>query len=158
MTQPAPTFAVDRMLGRLAKWLHLIGVDARYGPQWSGAALVRLARTERRTILTRDRRLRRVNEPPPILFIESDHFREQLRQVIETYAIDPYAQLLTRCACCGERLEAVAKARVVSRVPEYVFATQNEFVRCPHCHRLYWPATHAERVRAELTRLGYPSA
>jgi len=151
-------FAADRMLGRLAKWLRLVGVDTLYGSQWSGAALVRVARTEQRVVLTRDRRLRRVAEPPPMLFIDSDHFREQLRQVLSAYDIDPYARLLTRCARCNAPLQPLPKAAAASRVPAYVFATQPDFVGCPRCHRIYWPATHGERVRAELARIGYARA
>ncbi|HUI27273.1 MAG TPA: Mut7-C RNAse domain-containing protein [Candidatus Kryptonia bacterium] len=151
-------FAADRMLGRLAKWLRLVGVDTLYGSQWSGPALVRVARTERRIVLTRDHRLRRVAESAPVLFIDSDHFREQLQQVLAAYAIDPFAQLLTRCARCNAPLQPLARTAAASRVPEYVFATQRDFVACPRCHRTYWPATHAERVRAELLRIGYAPA
>ncbi|MBI4516511.1 MAG: Mut7-C RNAse domain-containing protein [Deltaproteobacteria bacterium] len=159
MAESAVSFAADRMLGRLATWLRLLGFDTRYGPQWSGRALLRLARDEGRVVLTRDTRLQRVRQGPPLLFIESDHFRAQLRQVLSAYQLDPYTRLMTRCARCNEALQAVAKESVAQQVPPYVYATQAEFVRCPHCRRLYWPATHAAHVRVELAHLGYqPSA
>jgi uncharacterized protein len=155
MAESSLRFAADRTLGRLAKWLRLIGIDTLYGPQWSGPALLRVARTEQRIVLTRDTRLRRVRERPPMLFIESDRFREQLRQVLDAFRIDPYAQLLTRCARCNAVVQSVPRDAVSSRVPAYVFATQEAYVRCPRCGRVYWPATHAARVRDELERLGY---
>jgi uncharacterized protein with PIN domain len=146
-------FAVDKMLGRLATWLRIIGQDATYGAHLSGRTLLRHARTEGRVILTRDRRLSRQRTDVPLLLIASDHFRQQVQQVITAFAIDPLEHLFTRCARCNAPIVPVAKEDVASRVPPYVYATQTRFVRCPRCQRIYWPATHAERVRAEIDAL-----
>lgn len=148
-------FAVDKMLGRLATWLRIIGQDATYGAHLSGQALVRHARTEGRTILTRDSRLPRRSPGVSVLLIESDHFREQLRQVITKFHLDPLANAFTRCARCNQPLLAVGKAAVADRVPPYVFATQTSFVQCPRCRRIYWPATHHEHVLKEIAALGF---
>ena len=37
-------FAADRMLGRLVKWLRVIGQDVIYGPHLTGYGLIRAAR------------------------------------------------------------------------------------------------------------------
>ncbi|MFQ5904743.1 MAG: Mut7-C RNAse domain-containing protein, partial [Candidatus Binatia bacterium] len=74
-------FVADKMLGRLAKWLRIIGQDVAYGPHLSGYGLIRTARREGRLILTRDRGVTR-RSPPEYLLIQSDQFREQLKQVI----------------------------------------------------------------------------
>lgn len=154
MTAAPLPFAVDRMLGRLAVWLRLLGYDATCAPHLTGRALVRHARHEGRLILTRDRRLLREPNLPPTLFIDSNHFRDQLRQVISTYALHPLAHVFTRCSRCNEPVVPIDKAQVRDQVPEYVFTTQDRFVRCPRCRRIYWPATHVERVREELQHLG----
>ena len=151
----ATRFAVDKMLGRLASWLRIIGQDATYGPHLSGRTLTRHARSEGRTVLTRDHRLLREAAPPPVMLIESDHFREQLRQVVESFGLDPFARLFTRCIRCNEPVAPVHKADVEHRVPPYVFASQERFVCCPRCRRIYWPATHDARVRAELRAMGW---
>lgn len=148
-------FAVDKMLGRLATWLRIIGQDASYGSHLSAATLVRQARTEARTILTRDRHLARPRHHTgvPLLFIESDHFRAQLLQVIHTFRIDPFAHMFTRCARCNAPVLPVPKDSLADRLPAYVLATQTEFVRCPRCGRIYWPATHHDHVMRELRAL-----
>jgi uncharacterized protein with PIN domain len=151
-------FAVDKMLGRLATWLRLIGQDATYGAHLSGRTLLRHARSEQRAVLTRDRRVLRARADVRVLFIESDHFREQLQQVVSAFGIDPFAQIFTRCARCNASVVPVPKAHVEARVPAYVFSTQERFVRCPHCQRIYWPATHYDRVRDELQRMGFRTA
>ncbi len=150
-----PRFAVDKMLGRLATWLRLIGQDATYGSHLSGRTLVRQARTEGRTILTRDRRLMREALTLPIVFIESDNFHAQLSQVIATFNLHPFTALFTRCARCNVPVVSVPKEDVIDQVPEYVCATQERFVRCPRCRRIYWPGTHYDRVREQLQALGY---
>ena len=147
-------FAVDRMLGRLAVWLRLLGYDATYGAHLTGRSLIRQARTEGRMILTRDRRLLQERNAPRMLFIARDHFRDQLRQVVAACNIDPFAHIFTRCSPCNAPVEAVSKDTVSGHVPAFVFATQEHFVRCSRCGRIYWPATHCERVRDELRRLG----
>jgi uncharacterized protein with PIN domain len=142
------------MLGRLARWLRIIGQDVTYGPHLSGATLVRAARREQRVILTRDTRLLRRRDLPPHLFITSDHFREQLCQVVSMFDLEPAAAMLTRCLDCNEELCEADPMRVRPRVPPYVWETQDRFVTCPCCHRIFWGATHLERMRDELARIG----
>ena len=151
---PASRFLADRMVGKLARWLRILGYDTVYLPQLSPEGVMREARRQGRLILTRDTRLLRRKDAPPFVFVQSDRFREQLRQVVDTLHLDPVRALFTRCAECSRTLEEVAKDQIRDRVPEYVWQTQNEFRRCPGCHRVYWGATHRDHVLAELQRLG----
>ncbi|HXV83846.1 MAG TPA: Mut7-C RNAse domain-containing protein [Candidatus Binatia bacterium] len=145
-------FAADRMLGKLAKWLRVMGQDVIYGQHLSGYGLIRAARAENRLILTRDRGLKR-KQPPDFLFIESDHHREQLRQVIRACGLRPLDHAFKRCLECNLVLEPRPKAAVEKNVPPYVFATQEKFSWCPKCRRIYWPATHHQSMLEELKSL-----
>ena len=145
-------FAADRMLGKLAKWLRIMGQDVVYGQHLSGYGLIRTARLEHRLILTRDRKLKR-KQPPDFLFIESDHYREQLRQVIQTCGLDPSDRPFTRCLECNLVLQPRSKATIEKYVPAYVYSTQENFSWCPECRRVYWPATHHQRILEELREL-----
>ncbi|MBI4257155.1 hypothetical protein HY626_03830, partial [Candidatus Uhrbacteria bacterium] len=60
----------------------------------------------------------------------------------------------SRCVECNALLEPMAKEAVKERVPPYVFSTQERFSCCPQCRRLYWPATHQQRMAEELKALG----
>jgi uncharacterized protein len=147
-------FVADKTLGRLARWLRILGCDVLYGTNFSGAGLLAAARREGRIILTRDRRVTRGREAPPFLLIADDGFRAQLRQVVDAFAIDATAELFRRCVDCNTELAVVQRDEVSGRVPEFVFATQQSFRRCPRCGHLYWEATHVERVRRELAAMG----
>ncbi len=150
----APRFAVDKMLGRLATWLRLLGLDTAYGPHLSGRALLHLARREQRVVLTRDTRLARSARNVPLLFVSADCFRDQLKQVLAAFGIDPLRNFLTRCSRCNQPLHDLPRDRAAPFVPAYVRDTAERFAQCPRCHRIYWPGTHAERMRRELAALG----
>ena len=135
----------DAMLGRLAKWLRLLGYDTRYDNAADDMALLRTAQAEDRVLLTRDWALSRKRGVRAI-WIESQELQAQIRQVQSIVGPPPEGSF-TRCAVCNARLEPIDKAGVETRVPPYVFQTQAEFHHCPQCDRIYWAATHVERMR-----------
>jgi uncharacterized protein with PIN domain len=155
MTSPAASsgtvtaFAVDTMLGRLARWLRILGHDVAYGPHLRGRTLARCARREGRLLLTRDTRLVRDPELPRFLFVRSDRFRDQLREVAAVVPLG--GGFLTRCLDCNRPLTAAGPR---ADVPELVAASGAPLLRCPSCDRVYWHATHGEHMRAELAALG----
>ncbi len=149
-----PRFIADAMLGKLARWLRVMGCDVEYSPEIGDAELVERAESSGRLILTRDtllvrRRRARANH----FFVEGDHFRVQLRQVARAFAIDPFGRFLSRCLECNALLRDIDRAAAEGRVPPYVFATQEQFRVCPACGRLYWGGTHRERMMAELKEM-----
>ena len=148
----ATKFAADRMLGRLVKWLRVLGCDVIYGPHLTGYGLIRAARAEERLILTRDRRLKQ-KQPPPFILIESDHHRDQLRQVVRECRLEFGGKLFTRCLECNSLLQLRSKETVEQLVPAYVFSTQERFSWCVLCRRVYWPATHQQKMVEELKKI-----
>jgi uncharacterized protein with PIN domain len=145
-------FAVDRMLGRLARWLRILGHDVAYGPHLGGKGLLACARREGRIVLTRDTRLE-FDERIRHVFIRSDRFRDQLREVAAAVPLDA-SGFLGRCLECNRPLEEVPRERAAGRVPPYVWATNERFLRCGRCERFYWPATHRAHMLRELAALG----
>jgi uncharacterized protein len=146
-------FAADVMLGRLTRWLRVLGHDVAYGPHLRRRTLLRCARAERRLVLTRDRALRREHPLPPTLFVASDRVGEQLAQVAAAVPLGG-AAFLGRCLRCNRPLEALDRDAARPLVPAWVWETQPEIRRCPACQRCYWPATHEARMRAELEAFG----
>lgn len=142
------------MLGRLATWLRILGFDATFGSHLGGQALIRHARDEGRVLLTRQRRLRRAANLPPLLFVRSDVTREQLLQLVDELGLRPFLAPFTRCTRCNVALTAASREEIADLVPPYVVQTQSRFSRCSGCHRVYWAATHEEHIRNELVQLG----
>lgn len=147
---PNPRFFADAMLGRLARWLRILGYDTRYEAHVDDAALVRCALQERRVILTRDRALPEEFRVSALVLIESEKPAEQLRELVTRFALDPEARLFTRCSRCNASLESVERDAIADRVPERVLRDQPHFKSCPHCGRVYWEGTHVERIRSAI--------
>jgi len=146
-----PKFAVDRMIARVARWLRMLGADAIFDESIDGAALLRIARREGRILLTRDKRLKTA---PDVLFLDSNHFREQIRQILSRYPFDIHRDAFSRCSRCNTPLIAVDREVVRHRVPPFVYASNEKFSECPTCAHLYWSGTHPERIMLEVRRMG----
>lgn len=146
-------FAADEMLGKLAKWLRIVGCDVFYNNRITDQELISLCRAQHRILLTRDTPLLAETKDLPSLFIVSDYFREQLQQVLEAFHIDPCQRAFSRCVLCNQELVEEKRELVKDQVPPYIFETQEEFWRCPDCQRIYWPGTHHERMIKELKSL-----
>jgi uncharacterized protein with PIN domain len=139
------------MLARLARWLRLLGADVLFDAALGGDKLLARARVEGRVMLTRDKRLRTA---PDALYIEANLFRDQLREVFARFPFDPRHSAFTRCSRCNEALAEVGRDTVVRRVPPFVYASHERFALCPRCGRVYWGATHPQRIRRELDMMG----
>ena len=136
----------DGMLGKLAKWLRLLGYDTAYDNTATDPELARRARAEGRVLLTRDRELA-TRRGLRTLLIRSQMLEEQIREVRDGIGPSPHPAL-SRCAVCNSVLTTVSPVQVADRVPPYVLRTQDEFRRCPGCGRVYWPGTHFHAMRA----------
>lgn len=147
-------FWADCMLGRLAKWLRILGVDVAYQAAIDDARLVELARQQQRWLLTRDTRLaqRRWVRDHHLLLQDND-WRRQLSKFVETFGLPQRKMWLTRCVRCNASLGVLSKEQATSQVPAYVAGTQESFQSCPECGRIYWQGTHKDRMLAELSAL-----
>jgi len=145
-------FEVEKPLGKLAKWLRLLGFDASYqgDADWRKEKDAEFPRIR----LTRSQKPLRTETAGAFILIESDHYLKQLRQVINATGI-PLSNLhpFSRCLRCNVPIRTTTKDSVRARVPDYVWHSQNEFTVCPRCGRIYWPGTHAERGRQVIQEL-----
>lgn len=140
-----PSFAVERTLGRLAKWLRIMGFDTVCEadetrtdyPGVSGSNRVHLTRTVR---------VAKSLQVEPLLMIRSDLLREQLHEVVTALDIKfSDVRLFSRCLKCNRPIQRIAKSRVRSLVPDYVWDHHENFSRCPKCLKIYWSGTHSGR-------------
>jgi len=151
-------FAADCMLGTLAKWLILLGHDVAYFPRIEDGELVRVARREGRTILTCDRRLVQRRDAKDHILITSQDLTTQIRQVVEERGIRIRKdRLFRRCVKCNRATRPVSRPSVRPEVPPYVYRKHRRFTRCPRCRRIFWRATHVDRMLENLKeKIGSP--
>jgi uncharacterized protein with PIN domain len=143
------------MLGSLARWLRILGYDVTYDSNLDDADLVERAVREKRIILTRDRRLVERKQARNHLLVDSERLDEQIHQVLGDCGekVEP-DRLFGRCVRCNQPLSELSPEEAADRVPPYVARTQNRFHHCFGCNRVYWRATHVERMLSRLEALG----
>lgn len=151
-----PTFLADAMLGGLARWLRILGLDTYYNPDLDDPEVVERAVAEDRLILTRDAKLiERREARDRHVFIDSEVVDEQVRQVLDDCEIEPrWDRLFSRCVKCNEPLEPIATEEAHRVVPPFVARTRTEFRQCPDCERIFWRSSHVRRMRRRLERMG----
>ena len=145
-TTGVPKFIVDQNVGKLSRWLRMMGYDTRFFDGADDSNMVRQALAEGRIILTKDGEImkRRVVTTGRLraILITSDVPEQQMQQVIESLNLDCYYRSFTLCLECNEPLVERSIGEVKDRVPPYVFKTQEQYMECPACHRIYWRGTH----------------
>jgi uncharacterized protein len=145
-------FVADVHLGRLARYLRLLGFDTVYRNDWSDAALVECAVGEHRIVLTRDRGLLKRRAVDHGYLIRGTDPRAQLDDVIERFDLHGSLQPFTRCPACNGVVRRVSKADIAGRLPPRTARYYEEFWRCPDCGRVYWKGGHYRSLRALVER------
>jgi uncharacterized protein with PIN domain len=147
-------FICDDNLGRLAKWLRTLGHDTLFYSTISDQELIKKALEEERVILTRDNNLIQMKAVQKYLLIKSDQPLEQLKQVVQHFKLKKDEEkLFTRCSVCNTELKPVEKEKIKHRLYPYVSKTQENFVYCSFCDKIYWPATHVEHMKQKLKNI-----
>jgi uncharacterized protein with PIN domain len=144
----AKRFIADAMLGRLARWLRLLGFDCVHASDIRDDELVRRALQEERVILSRDRKLPEEWWVDGIYLVRAEDVRDQLAEVIRHFDLATSIRLLSRCNACNRLLEHAAPSDLPGRVPPRILRTHENFSQCPGCGRVYWEGSHTAKIRS----------
>ncbi len=150
-------FVADNNVGKLARWLRLMGYDTLCFERKDDARMIKVALGEDRVILTKDAQFmkRRLVADGTLraMHIEQDDPRQQVRDVVKTLKLDYRFKPFSLCLECNRVLVARDREEVKNLVPARVYETQTRYTQCPACHRIYWPGTHWEAMGKELRDL-----
>jgi uncharacterized protein with PIN domain len=145
-------FKAEATLGKLAKWLRILGFDTVCQAGVSGKGFPDPA-GKNRILLTRTKKVRDRGTDNKLVFINSNDPFDQVREVLQTLGIGAAdTRPFSRCARCNTQTRQVNKDTVRSRVPDYVWETNPTFQICSRCRRIYWPGSHIERSHGIIER------
>lgn len=143
-----PRFVVDANLGRLARYLRLLGFDTRYRNDYDDATVAEVSCRETRIVLTRDRALLRRKAITYGYFVRANAPRQQLIEVVRRFDLSRLVQPFSRCSRCNGRLERVDKADVIDQLEPKTRRYYEDFLICRHCGQIYWRGSHYQRAMA----------
>ncbi|MFC1949156.1 Mut7-C RNAse domain-containing protein [Chloroflexota bacterium] len=150
-------FIVDHNVGKLTKWLRMMGYDTLFFTGDDDWQMIITALNEGRVILTRDTQIMKrgviASGRLKAVLIENEEPKQQMRQVVEALDLDTRSRLFSLCLECNQPLEERTHQQVKGRVPPFVFQTQDQYVECPSCHRIYWKGTHWQAMTDRLEEL-----
>ena len=143
-------FVAEDTLGKLAKWLRILGYDTIY----EGDIKRNKAHDPKRIRLTRRQSVVSDKHGELRIFIESDHYWEQLTQVIRHLNIaKDDLKPFSRCIRCNDAIQHIDKAFVHGKVPDYIWETHHTFWTCPQCDKIFWPGSHQRQSMDRIQRL-----
>lgn len=140
------------MLGRLARWLRVSGLDVEYQNPITHHDFIIKAKEEGRRILTRSSHILKEHKDAPVdILITANYLKDQLRQFYTYYNdIDPWCKVFSRCLECNVLLKRCDKSECSGGVPDRILKNFDEFYVCPKCNKIYWPGSHVERMKSFL--------
>ena len=156
MVDPQETrFLADSMLGRLAKWLRVMGFDTHYRPFYREGEIKRLVR-DGMLLLSRRRAI--IEQYKNSLFIDSDRVKWQLQELRDKGYINLQDRVkwFTRCLVCNIPLREISAKDARENIPEYIYYREKKGIHyCPSCSRYFWPGSHRDHMIRQLEEWGF---
>lgn len=146
-------FIVDCMLGKLAKWLKILGFDSLYFSKIEDSDLLALARKEGRVLLSRDNELIDKSRDIQTLFIKSENWNIQIEQVLDDFNLWKDISPYSRCIECNVKLKDLPKSRARNLVAPFVLEQADSFSICTGCGRVFWKGTHHQDMEFKIEEI-----
>lgn len=142
-------FLADSMLGKLSRWLRMLGHDILYSTELNDSELLEVAKKESRILLTKDLALyqRAVVKSIDAYYVrgekESDHLAKLAQQYNFTLTVDMERSY---CPICNTKLKTTPKEQLTSELKKNTLTYYNQFWKCPNCGQVYWQGAHWKQI------------
>ena len=141
-----PKFVADVHLGRLTRYLRIMGFDVLYKNNFDDDEIVRISLKEKRAILTKDRGILKRNKVTHGYWVRSTKVEEQVKEILDRFDLKKEIKEFSRGIECNDTLKSIKKETIIKQLPPKVAAAQNEFYKCPSCKKIYWKGSHYQRM------------
>ena len=155
----SPAFVLDSNLGRLARYLRLMGFDTLYQNNYDDETVATIADQEQRIVLTRDRALLQRKIITRGYFVREVRPRLQVKEVLARFDLYRLVEPFSRCIRCNGDLQSVDKQTIEERLEPRTRQYFDSFRICTVCGQIYWQGSHHARslhLIEELTKLPAP--
>jgi len=154
-TEPLRTvrFILDVHLGKLAKYLRLLGFDTLYENNLTDPEIIEIAQKEKRIILTRDYGILKNNKVSHGYWIRSQNSKEQLKEIIRRFDLKSKLQLFSRCIVCNGLIKPVEMDKILDKIEPGTRNDFKKFYECSSCKKVYWEGSHYENMNKFIESL-----
>lgn len=142
-------FVADGMLGKLTRWLRMLGQDVAYCVGLDDNQLLGLAKTEDRVLLTKDLGLYKcaIGRGLDAFYVEGNTESERLAQMARRYGVELAVDMdKSYCPVCNTLLKAAVKEELKILLEPNTFKYYELFWRCPNCGQIYWQGAHWKQI------------
>jgi uncharacterized protein with PIN domain len=146
-------FLADSMLGKLARWLRMLGSDVTYDVKLDDLKLLELAKSEKRALLTKDLELyqRAVGKGIDAYFVEGKSEAERLAELAKRYGITLEIDMdKSHCPVCNTQLKATLKEGLIGELEKNKFTYYDKFWKCTNCGQVFWQGAHWKQISYTL--------
>jgi uncharacterized protein with PIN domain len=148
-------FVADGMLGKLTRWLRMLGQDVVYSVKFNDAELLELAKKESRALLTRDFELykRAISRGLDAFYVDDRTESGRLAQVSKRYGVTLAIYMdESHCPICNTPLKATPKEQLKEKLEKNTFTYYKEFWQCRNCGQIYWQGAHWKQITNTLNQ------
>jgi len=142
-----PRFILDVHLGKLAKYMRIMGFDTLYRTDYSDDEILKIASEEKRIILTCDLGILRNGMAKWGHYIRSRVPKMQLIEVMNTFSLQEKTNPFSRCTKCNGTVELVPKEQIIDQLDFRTSRYYNDFFRCSSCKQIYWEGSHFQSIK-----------
>jgi uncharacterized protein len=148
-------FLADGMLGKLARWLRIVGQDVIYSTTLSDNELLELSKAESRVLLTRDFELykRAISRGLDSFYVEGKTESDRLAEIAKRYEVELVVDMdKSHCPLCNTKLASASKEQLKDELEENTYRYYDRFWGCPNCGQVYWQGAHWKEINGMLIR------
>lgn len=149
LRMPLPSevrFILDVHLGKLAKYLRMLGFNTLYRNRMDDDVIADIAEAEKRIVLTRDLGILKYNRVKHGYWLRSQQSKKQLSEVIEHFGLIRSIRPFTRCMQCNGPMTEVPKEAVQERLETGTRRYFDRFYRCTDCGKVFWEGSHFDHM------------
>ena len=148
--QPEPLndhrFVLDVHLGKLARYMRMLGFDTLYRNDYDDSALADISADERRILLTCDRMLLMRKQVSYGYFVRNRLPRQQMLEILRRYQLYHAINPFSRCINCNGITHSVSKQCIQSRLLTKTKKYYTDFYQCDSCKKIYWKGSHYQQM------------
>ena len=148
-------FIADGMLGKLTRWLRMLGHDVEYSNELDDRQLIAAAKKERRILLTKDLELyqQATAKGVDVFYLSGQTEDERLAEMAKRFDIELDINMRTsRCPKCNAKVKPIPKAEAENKVEKSTLTYYDSFWKCSKCGQIYWQGAHWTRIQRTLKK------